>query len=65
MFNWYSTRTPPLEVGSYLVTTATGKVMVDRWDGNDWGQCRPRKGRYRPHKAWGHLPKPCNYGGQS
>lgn len=65
MFNWYSTDTPPLEAGIYLVTTANNKVRIDRYDGEHWGLCKPRheirkrhQGRYRLHRAWGHLPRP-------
>jgi len=61
--DWIPTPWKPKEVGSYLVTTAKGKVTMDRWDGEGWGLCRPRteikrrgQGRYRPHKAWSPLP---------
>lgn len=54
----------PKEVGSYLVTTANGKIRIDRFDGEGWGLCQPRtqikerdKGRYKPHRAWTFLPK--------
>ena len=47
--------------GVYLVTTANGKIRLDRWIDGAWGLClaRPKgKGRYRPHKAWTFLPRP-------
>ncbi len=56
--NWYETRTPPLEPGAYLVTTAHGAIRIDRWDGEHWGACSKTKGRYKMHLAWCHLPKP-------
>lgn len=56
--NWYETRTPPLDPGFYLVTTANGKVRFDRWDGEHWALCERRGGRYKMHLAWGHVPKP-------
>lgn len=47
--------------GTYLVTTANGKIRLDRFVDGAWGLCLPRpknnKGRYRPHKAWAYLPK--------
>ena len=52
----------PEQEGIYLVTTANGKVRIDRFFGGAWGLCLARpsnnKGRYRPHKAWCYLPKP-------
>ena len=52
----------PERDGTYLVTTANGKIRLDRWVCGAWGLCLPRprnsKGRYRPHIAWQHLPKP-------
>lgn len=60
---WVPASMPPVEVGSYLVATANGKLRMDRWDGEQWGLCRPRnelktidKGRYKPHKAWCSIP---------
>lgn len=48
----------PNRIGSYLVTTARNKVMIDRWDGEMWGMCNPanRRGRYKDHYAWTYLP---------
>lgn len=55
----------PNEPGAYLVTTAKGAVMIDRYDGESWARCVPRqgingssKGRYEPHKGWTFLPPP-------
>ena len=52
----------PDKEGVYLVTTANGKIRLDRFFGGAWGLCLARpsndKGRYRPHKAWMFLPKP-------
>lgn len=60
---WIPIDIPPVEVGSYLVTTCKGKIRLDRYDGDQWGLCKPRaevtqmdKGRYRPHKAWAMMP---------
>lgn len=60
---WMPMDIPPVEAGSYLITTCKDKIRIDRWDGSEWGLCRPRyernnrdKGRYRPHKAWSYLP---------
>lgn len=48
--------------GTYLVTTAKGKIRMDRFIDGAWGLCLPRpkngKGRYKPHKAWAYLPRP-------
>lgn len=30
---WIPARIPPTEVGKYLVTTAKGAIIMDRWDG--------------------------------
>ena len=51
----------PDKDGVYLVTTANGKVRIDRFVDGAWGLCMPRhndKGRYRPHLAWSYMPKP-------
>ena len=52
----------PKKDGVYLVTTANGKIRMDRFVGGAWGLClaRPKngKGRYRPHVAWMYLPRP-------
>ena len=51
----------PLKDGVYLVTTANGKIRLDRFVDGAWGLCQPRhttKGRYRLHRAWMYLPKP-------
>lgn len=52
----------PERNGTYLVTTANGKIRMDRFVDGAWGLClaRPKsdKGRYRPHLAWMYLPKP-------
>ena len=45
--------------GKYLVTTAKGAVIIDRFIDGAWAKCVPTvkgKGRYRPHKAWTFLP---------
>lgn len=58
--DWIPITHPPREVGAYLVTTARGKVKIDRWDGEMWSMCNPanRRGRYKPHRAWSYLPPP-------
>lgn len=62
--DWISTKFMPKEVGTYLVTTAKGAVLLDRWDGETWGRCTPRCGmkrgfgRYSMHKAWTPMPSP-------
>ena len=51
----------PEKEGVYLVTTANGKIRLDRFVGGSWGLCQARhtaKGRYRLHKAWCYLPNP-------
>ena len=51
----------PDKEGTYLVTTANGKIRLDRFVDGVWGLCQARhtqKGRYRLHKAWTYLPKP-------
>lgn len=46
------------------MTEAKGAVVIDRWDGDSWGKCRPRQGqqythgRYPMHRAWTFLPPP-------
>ena len=64
-YTWIQAHFQPKEPGSYLVTTAHRKIRIDRWDGEQWGLCRPRseikqrdKGRYKPHLAWMPLPTP-------
>lgn len=51
--------------GTYLITTANGKIRLDRWCNGAWGLCLARpsndKGRYRPHKAWQYLPNPAKF----
>ena len=61
--DWTPVRFHPKEPGAYLVTTAHGKVMIDRWNGEWWGRCVPRQsvsdrgfGRFPLHKAWTPLP---------
>lgn len=62
--NWIPTSIPPVKVGTYLVTTANGKIILDRWDGEWWGRCSTRLGtnrgfgRYKMHRAWTELPTP-------
>lgn len=61
--NWIPCdRFMPDRDGVYLVTTANGKIRMDRFVDGAWGLCLARpngnKGRYRPHKAWMYLPKP-------
>lgn len=62
--DWIETKYKPKEVGTYLVTTATGKIMLDRWDGETWGRCNLRNKingthpGYRDHLAWSLCPKP-------
>lgn len=59
--DWIQIEWKPRKVGAYLVTTAKGSVIIDRWDGNTWGLCFPRaktKSYYKMHKAWMPLPKP-------
>ncbi len=50
----------PLKPGAYLVTTAHGKIRIDRWDGEMWAMCNPanKRGRYKLHRAFTYLPKP-------
>lgn len=60
-YGWVvASKIDPVEVGQYLVTTARGKVMIDRWDGEFWGMCNPqnKRGAYKCHKAWTYLPIP-------
>lgn len=50
----------PERDGQYLVTTAIGKIVIDRWQDGAWARCTPTvkgKGRYRPHVAWQFLPQ--------
>ena len=62
--DWIPITHPPREAGTYLVTTAKGAVILDRWDGETWGRCTPRlslkhrHGRYPMHRAWTYLPQP-------
>lgn len=65
---WIPIDIPPVEAGSYLVTTCKGKVRFDRYDGDQWGLCKPRneiknidKGRYKMHKAWSFVPPAAQY----
>lgn len=55
----------PERNGTYLVTTANGKIRMDRFVDGAWGLClaRPKndKGRYRPHLAWMFLPRPAQF----
>lgn len=55
----------PERNGTYLVTTANGKIRMDRFVDGAWGLClaRPKnsKGRYRPHLAWMFLPHPAQF----
>lgn len=47
--------------GTYLVTTANGKIRFDKFVDGVWCLCIPRArtgGRYRPHRAWMYLPRP-------
>lgn len=49
----------PDKDGMYLVTTAKGAVIIDRFIDGAWAKCLPSvkgKGRYSPHKAWTFLP---------
>lgn len=49
----------PDKDGVYLVTTAKGAVIIDRFIDGAWAKCLPSvkgKGRYSPHKAWTFLP---------
>ena len=61
--DWIPISMKPKEAGTYLVTTANGAVILDRWDGEAWGRCTPRislktsKGRYPMHRAWTFMPK--------
>lgn len=61
---WIPVRIPPTEVGSYLVTTAKGAIIMDRWDGEHWARCVPRYGikkrfgSYEQHRGWTYLPQP-------
>lgn len=51
----------PYKDGVYLVTTANGKIIMDRFIDGSWAKCTPTvkgKGRYKPHIAWTFLPKP-------
>ena len=51
----------PDKDGVYLVTTARGKMIMDRFIDGAWAKCLPTvkgKGRYDPHIAWTYLPKP-------
>lgn len=57
--DWIETKFLPKEVGTYLVCTCNDKIIIDRWDGDCWGKCRPTakgKGHYRLHRAWTTLP---------
>ena len=50
----------PDKDGMYLVTTAKGAVIIDRFIDGAWAKCLPSvkgKGRYAKHLAWQHLPK--------
>lgn len=54
----------PDKDGVYLVTTANGKIRLDRFVGGSWGLCQARhtsKGRYRLHLAWMFLPRPAQF----
>ena len=45
--------------GKYLVTTAKGAVIIDRFIDGAWAKCVPTvkgKGRYEKHLAWTFLP---------
>ena len=45
--------------GKYLVTTAKGAVIIDRFIDGAWAKCVPTvkgKGRYEKHLAWQYLP---------
>ena len=47
--------------GKYLVTTANGAVIIDRFIDGSWAKCLPSvkgKGRYKKHLAWTFLPNP-------
>ena len=50
---------PPKD-GTYMVTTANGKIRFDRYVDGTWSLCVPRAkthGRYRPHLAWSYMPE--------
>ena len=55
----------PDREGTYLVTTANGKIRLDRFVDGAWGLCLARpsndKGRYKPHLAWMFLPRPAQF----
>lgn len=52
-------RLQPRQDGTYLVTTAKGKVRFDRFVDGEWGLCNPQlRGGYRPHAAWAAVPEP-------
>lgn len=59
--DWIPSDYLPREAGVYLVTTCNDRVVIDRFDGECWGKCRPTvkgKGHYKLHKAWSVLPFP-------
>lgn len=54
----------PDREGTYLVTTANGAIILDRFIDGAWARCTPTvkgKGRYKPHLAWRHLPHPAKF----